>query len=76
MHLFLVTSGVFLFINTFENIIHFTIGRNIHAKDKLEPLKFEMPTKYDFIKILIVMIVFATLQGVLTCYMQDCFKTK
>ena len=74
LHLFTVTSCVFIVINTIENIIHFTIGRNVQSKNEMKPLTFEMPTKYDIIKIVIVMIIFALLQGIMTCYFQGCFS--
>jgi len=73
-HLFIITSCVFIVLNTIENIIHFTIGRNVQFKNEMKPLQFELPTKYDIIKIVFVMIVFALLQGGMTCYFQDCFK--
>lgn len=74
LRLFLATSGVFIVLNTIENFIHFTIGRNVNNKDKLVPLKFEMPSTYDLIKIVGVMLIFAFLQGFFTCYVQNCFR--
>ena len=32
-HLIIISMGVFLALNMFENIIHFSIGRNIKEKD-------------------------------------------
>lgn len=72
-HLFIVTTCVFIVINTIENLIHFSIGRNVQSKNEIKPLKFEMPTKYDIVKIVGVMLVFAIIQGIATCYFQDCF---
>ena len=47
----------------FENMIHYNIGRFSNQETKLE-----LPTKKDFIKIVIVMCIFALLQGLLTSY--------
>jgi hypothetical protein len=63
MRLFLVSFFIYLFVNLFENLFHYNIGR--HSNSELE---FEIPTKRDWIKIVIVMVSFAVLQGILTCY--------
>ena len=47
----------------FENMIHYNIGRFSNQETKLE-----LPTKKDFIKIVVVMCAFALLQGLLTSY--------
>ena len=60
-HLIAISFFVYLFVNLFENLIHYNIGR---FTDK--ETKFEVPTKKDWIKIAIVMCVFALLQGLLT----------
>lgn len=62
--LFWVSFAVFAAINLVENLLHYTIGRD---SDK-HSFKFgiEPPTKIDWIKIIIIMAVFATLQGSLT----------
>lgn len=53
---------VYIFVNMFENMIHYNIGKSSHEKDKT----FEIPETGDLLKITIVMIVFAGLQGALT----------
>jgi len=58
---------VFLFLNMIENIIHFSIGRNIDAKDT-PSIKIEIPDTYDIIKIIFIMGVFSVLQALLTYY--------
>jgi hypothetical protein len=65
VHIIVTSMIVFFFLNFFENLIHFSVGRNVENKDK-SSLALKMPNKYDFIKILIIMIVFSILQGVLT----------
>lgn len=68
--LFLVSFSVYTVINFTENLIHYNIGRSKgKGKDKVE---FEWPNKSDLMRILSVMILFGTLQGVLTCYFLTC----
>ena len=59
MHLFITSFIVFLFLNVFENLIHYNIG--IHSDDN--DIKVNLPTKRDWIRIIITMFVFAFLQG-------------
>lgn len=74
IHLFLATSLVFIALNSLENLIHFTIGRNVQNRNKLTKWSFEIPTKTDIAKILVVMLIFAFFQGFFTCLVQGCFK--
>ena len=62
-HIIATSFFVYIFVNLFENMIHYNIGRFSNQETKLE-----LPTKKDFIKIVIVMCIFALLQGVLTSY--------
>jgi len=62
-HLIAISFFVYLFVNLFENLIHYNIGRFSNKETKLE-----MPSKKDWIKIVIVMCIFALLQGLLTLY--------
>ena len=59
MHLFITSFIVFLFLNIFENLIHYNIG--IHSDDN--NVKINIPTQRDWIRIIITMFVFAFLQG-------------
>jgi len=60
-HIIAISFVVYLFINFFENLIHYNIG-----KFSNKATHFELPTKNDLIKIVIVMLAFALLQGILT----------
>ena len=62
-HIIATSFFVYIFVNMFENMIHYNIGRFSNQETKLE-----LPTKKDFIKIVIVMCIFALLQGLLTSY--------
>jgi len=60
-HIIAISFFVYIFVNLFENMIHYNIGRFSNKETKLE-----LPSKKDFIKIVVVMCVFALLQGLLT----------
>ena len=62
-HIIAISFFVYLFVNFFENLIHYNIGKHSNQDTKLE-----LPSKKDFLKIVVVMCVFALLQGVLTSY--------
>ena len=62
-HIIAISFCVYLFVNFFENLIHYNIGKHSNQETKLE-----LPSQKDFVKIVVVMCVFALLQGVLTSY--------
>ena len=64
--LLIVSFCVYLFVNLFENLIHYNIGKHSNSE-----LKFEIPTEGDWFKIIVVMLTFALIQGVLTCIIDD-----
>ena len=61
VHIIYASIIAYIFVNLFENLIHYNIGR-FSNKD----IKFELPTKKDLLKIIIVMVIFAIIQGLLT----------
>jgi hypothetical protein len=69
-HIIAISFLVYIFVNLFENIIHYNIGRFSNHETKLQ-----LPNKKDFIKIVIVMCIFALLQGLLTSYFNKYVKT-
>ena len=70
-HIIAVSFFVYLFVNLFENLIHYNIGRFSDKETKLS-----LPSKQDLIKIVVVMCIFALLQGLLTYYFNKHVKTK
>lgn len=62
-HLIYVSIFVYIIVNLFENIFYYSIGRHSNEKG----IHIELPTRKDWIKIIIVTIIFAILQGILTC---------
>jgi hypothetical protein len=71
LHIIAVSFFIYLFINFFENLIHYNIGRFSDKETHLE-----LPSKQDFIKIVVVMFFFALLQGLLTYYFNKHVKPK
>ena len=68
-HIIAISFFVYILVNLFENMIHYNIGRFSNKETK-----FELPNKKDFIKIVIVMCVFALIQGLLTSYFNKYVK--
>jgi hypothetical protein len=68
-HIIAISFLVYLFVNLFENMIHYNIGRFSNKETK-----FELPNKKDFIKIVFVTCAFALLQGILTNFFNKYVK--
>jgi hypothetical protein len=66
IHIIAISFFVYIFVNFFENLIHYNIGRFSDKETKLE-----LPSKKDFIKIVIVMFIFALIQGFLTSFFNN-----
>jgi hypothetical protein len=68
-HIIAISFVVYLFVNFFENMVHYNIGKFSNKETKIE-----LPSEKDFIKMMVVMFVFALLQGLLTFYFNKYFK--
>ncbi len=62
-HLFIISFIVFAVLNIIENVIHYNIGKTSNKE-----FEFSNPTRVDWKKIIITMVIFALLQGFLTMY--------
>jgi len=62
IHIFVISTLVFVVLNVIENLIHYNIGRH---HDDLS-LSFVAPSQTDWLRIIAIMIVFAILQGIFT----------
>jgi hypothetical protein len=62
-HIIAISFFVYIIVNLVENIIHYNIGKFSNKETKID-----IPSKKDWIKILLVMLIFALLQGLLTYY--------
>lgn len=68
VHFGIIASSIIVFIilNTIENLIHFSIGRgDMGTSTKIHLVK---PTHQDWFRIILIMLLFAILQGTLTYY--------
>ena len=63
IHIIAISFVIYLFLNLVENLIHYNIGKFSNKETKLD-----VPSKKDWIKILLVMCIFALIQGLLTYY--------
>ena len=61
IHLIIVSFTIYLFVNLFENVIHYNIGKFSDNETQID-----IPTRKDWFKIIIVMFIFALIQGILT----------
>jgi hypothetical protein len=66
-NLFLISFLVYLGVNLAENLIHYNIGKYSNTS-----VHMDLPTPVDGVKIIMVMLTFAVLQGVLTCHFEGC----
>ena len=62
-HLFIISFIVFAVVNIIENVIHYNIGKTSNKE-----FEFSNPTRIDWKKIIVTMVIFALLQGFLTMY--------
>lgn len=67
--LVIISFFIYLFVNSFENLIHYNIGRFSDTETKIE-----LPTKHDWMKMVAVIITFASIQGFLTYFFNKHIK--
>ena len=60
-HIIAISFFVYLVVNLAENLIHYNIGKFSNKETRLD-----VPSKKDWFKIVVVMCLFALLQGLLT----------
>jgi hypothetical protein len=63
IHIIIISFFVYIFVNLVENLIHYNIGKFSNKETKLD-----IPSEKDWVKIVVVMCVFALIQGLLTYY--------
>jgi hypothetical protein len=71
--IFVISFLVYAVINMIENYIHYNIGRH---KESDYHIEFSWPTTLEWTKIAVVMVVFATLQGILTILIEQYWNKK
>ena len=80
IHIFAFSFIVFIVLNLIENVIHYNIGK-YHTKDdvgsngdgkSVAGFHFTNPSETDWVRIVIIMFIFAVLQGFFTTYFSVC----
>jgi len=75
IHIFVFSFLVFIVLNVVENVIHYNIGKFHDYRGDREGIAgyhFTNPTNTDWVRIIVIMLVFAILQGVFTSYFSVC----
>jgi len=65
IHIFFISFFIFISLNLIENYVHFNIGHHPEA----DIIKLSWPTPNEWIKIVVVMFIFAFLQGAFTYWL-------
>jgi len=68
-HIIAISFFVYLFLNLIENLIHYNIGKFSNKETKID-----LPSKKDWFKIILVMCIFALLQGLFTYFFEIFYK--
>ena len=63
-HIFLISVIVFVVLNIIENVIHYNIGRQHDVS--VGEIKAYAPSEGDWVRIIVIMTIFAILQGIFT----------
>jgi hypothetical protein len=80
LHIFAFSFIVFIVLNLIENVIHYNIGK-YHTNDdvgsnsdgkSVAGFHFTNPSETDWVRIVIIMFIFAVLQGFFTTYFSVC----
>jgi len=81
IHIFVFSFLVFIILNVVENVIHYNIGK-FHDRGGgggggnggggVAGYHFTNPSNTDWVRIIVIMLVFAILQGVFTSHFSVC----
>jgi hypothetical protein len=72
IHIFVFSFLVFIVLNVIENVIHYNIGK-YHTNGKTDTgFHFTNPSQTDWVRIVVIMLIFAVLQGFFTTYFSVC----
>ena len=79
LHIFAFSFLVFIVLNIIENVIHYNIGKfhdinspPINGKGNVAGFHFTNPSHTDWARIVVIMFIFAVLQGFFTTYFSVC----
>ena len=80
LHIFVFSFLVFIVLNVIENVIHYNIGKYHDSSTStgksngksVAGFHFSNPSETDWVRIVVIMIIFAVLQGFFTSYFSVC----
>jgi hypothetical protein len=79
LHIFAFSFIVFIILNVIENVIHYNIGKyhegntgRINSGENIAGFHFTNPSQTDWVRIVVIMLIFAVLQGFFTSYFSVC----
>lgn len=73
IHIFVFSFLVFIILNVIENVIHYNIGKfHDRGVGGVAGYHFTNPSITDWVRIIVIMFVFAILQGVFTSHFSVC----
>ncbi len=82
IHIFVFSFLVFIVLNVIENVIHYNIGKFHEGVNETKKVTeggkdiagyhFTNPSNTDWVRIVVIMLVFAVLQGLFTSYFSVC----
>ena len=70
IHVFVFSFFIFIALNVVENVIHYNIGKFHNGQNG--GYHFTNPSRGDWGRIIVIMLVFALLQGAFTSYFSLC----
>jgi hypothetical protein len=81
IHIFVFSFLVFIVLNVVENVIHYNIGKfhdrgggagGGNGRGGVAGYHFTNPSNTDWVRIIVIMLVFAIMQGVFTSHFSVC----
>ena len=79
IHIFVFSFLIFIVLNVIENVIHYNIGKfhegngkDTSSKESVAGFHFTNPSNVDWVRIVVIMLIFAVLQGAFTSYFSVC----
>ena len=75
LDIFVFSFMIFIVLNVIENVIHYNIGKyhDQTTSDRgVASIHFTNPSNTDWVRIIMIMFIFAILQGVFTSYFSVC----
>jgi hypothetical protein len=74
LDIFLFSFLIFIVLNVIENVIHYNIGKYHDSTNGggVAGLHFTNPSNTDWVRIIVIRLIFAVLQGFFTSYFSVC----